>query len=95
MHNLGALRQEIDKLDDEWLTILSKRFATTRKVGEYKAYHYLPAIDKQREQEQYKAIREKAELLNLNPDMVEKILRIVITEVVLQHGRLKENTNPG
>ncbi len=51
---LPTLRTKLDAIDGQHITLLAKRFELTRQVGEYKAKHNLPAIDLEREAEQFK-----------------------------------------
>ncbi len=51
MEELTHLRNEIDRLDVEWLQLFAKRFEQTRQVVELKRLEHLPAVDALREAE--------------------------------------------
>ena len=82
---LELLRSEIDKVDAEIVNLLASRFRITSKVGKLKAQHTLDAVDRQREAAQEARYRELAERNSLNPDLVIRVFRTVIDEVVKNH----------
>ncbi len=57
--SLEELRQEIDEIDKELLTLFLRRMEVAGQVGEYKAARGLPVLDAQRERE---LLAEKASL---------------------------------
>lgn len=79
------LRSSIDRIDEEIVALLQQRFKITKKVGEHKAQNGIPAIDKNREEEQFKRAEQLAEEYELDPEMIKKILRIIIDKVVEDH----------
>lgn len=89
MKDLLELRAEIDRLDEEWLSILAKRFAATREVGRLKATGALPSIDPSREAEQEARLRSLAEKYGVSPDLAHDVLRLIIGEVVTEHEAAK------
>ncbi|SHE61854.1 chorismate mutase [Devosia limi] len=82
---LAALRSSIDNLDASLIFILSERFRLTRKVGELKAHHKLPAADGAREDFQIARLRRLAEEAQLDPVFAERFLRFIIEEVIQHH----------
>lgn len=88
--NLDDLRVHLDFVDKQIFTLLRERFELTRQVGEYKARNRIPAVDKQREEAQFKKARELAEELGINPDVTQKILRTIIDQVVQDHNKLAQ-----
>ena len=87
--NLNDLRIEIDECNKQLFQVIKKRFEITRKVGRLKAEENLPAYDKERESRIIKNIREMAKNEKLNPDMMENIFKIIMTEVVKEHQEIK------
>ena len=51
MDELKRLRDQIDQIDKEILTLFTRRMAVTQKVGEYKVSAGIQVLDPQREQE--------------------------------------------
>lgn len=54
---LKELRKEVDNIDDELIKLLEKRFEITKKIGEYKALQQIEVLDKNREYEILKKIK--------------------------------------
>lgn len=94
MENLDDLRKSIDNLDSALIAILAERFKITQKVGEYKAKNNLTAVDKKREEQQYKRIEELAKEHGLNPQFAKKFLKTVIEEVVKNHKEIANKNKP-
>jgi monofunctional chorismate mutase len=61
MNELDNLREKINALDEELLTLFKKRMDISKKIGEYKIKNHMPILDISREEE----IINKA-LTNLN-----------------------------
>ena len=79
---LQLLRTEIDEIDGKIVDLLARRFRLTSKVGRLKAQYALGAVDRQREAAQEARFRELAELNGLNPELIVRVFRSVINEVV-------------
>lgn len=88
---LLALRETIDNLDATLITILSKRFETTKRVGALKAKHKLPAADPAREAEMIGRLKRLAVEANLDPDFAEAMLKFVIKEVIRHHNQVRND----
>ena len=80
MKNLNYFRKEIDKIDSEICKLIAKRFAITRQIGLYKVKNNLRFEDKKREAEMMQKFAKKATALNINPTLIQKIFRLIITE---------------
>lgn len=59
--DLNDIRIEIDKIDNELIKLLKKRMDCTKAVGEYKATHNIPILDKGRQELILKKVEEKSE----------------------------------
>ena len=51
MKELHELRQELDQLDREMVTLFERRMAVSRQVALYKHAHGLPVLDQGREEQ--------------------------------------------
>lgn len=91
MNELEQLRQEIEKIDEQWLQIIAKRFEITQKVGEYKKEHNLPAGDAVRETKLYDRIAMLAKEINLDPYLARDILKKIIEKAKENHKKIKES----
>ena len=89
--NLEELRIEVDNANKDIIKAISKRFLATRKIGELKAKSNLSSVDKNRENIVIENVRLMAKENNLDEDMMERIFRIIMTEVVKEHNKIKEN----
>ncbi len=90
---LTTLRTKLDAVDNQLINILAERFELTCRVGEYKAKHHLPAIDLQREAEQFARIDELSQAKGLNQDFARSFLRLIIDEVVRGHEAIRKDQN--
>ena len=88
---LEELRIEVDNANKEIIKAISKRFLATREIDKLKAKENLSSVDRNRENIVIKNVRLSAKQNNLNEDMIEKIFRIIMIEVVKEHNKLKEN----
>jgi len=73
--NLKVLRDEIDDIDSQLVTLLAKRLAVTTKVGELKSVEGMPIFAPEREAVLISKRREQAESSGLSGDLIEDILR--------------------
>ncbi|MGB3954514.1 MAG: chorismate mutase [Brooklawnia sp.] len=90
---LLALRGSIDNLDAAIVHIMAERFKFTKRVGELKAAHGLPAADPERERRQITRLRALADQADLDPEFAEKLLNFIVSEVVQHHLRIADNHN--
>ncbi len=88
MEQLASLRQNIDAIDAQLVTLLARRFVLTDEVGLLKKQHGLPATDEAREAAQMARIEQLAAQHSLAPDLARKFLRLVINEVVTRHKQI-------
>ena len=51
MKDLSQLRQKIDTIDRQLVTLFEQRMAVTKQVGEYKLSQGLPVLDRSREEQ--------------------------------------------
>ena len=92
---LKDIRQRIDQLDRELVTLLAKRFALTREVGLLKASNSLEAVDAHREAEKLAEIRALCETHDLNPDLVAELLSQIMREAAHNHQEIKRTSGQG
>ncbi|HUG86065.1 MAG TPA: chorismate mutase [Euzebya sp.] len=84
---LAQLRVRIDELDAALITLMKNRFEVTRKVGAHKRAVGLPPADPSREQRQIARLRAMAAEADLDPAFSEKLLRLIIDEVIRDYAR--------
>ena len=76
--SLEQLRQQLDRLDSEIVTLIGRRQAIAREVAAAKRATGYPTRDYQREREVILAARQRAAQEGLSPDVAEKVLRLLI-----------------
>ncbi|WP_138753157.1 chorismate mutase [Paenibacillus sinopodophylli] len=86
---LDELRQGIDQLDHEMITLLARRFQLTEEVGIYKATHKLAAQDAGREREQFEKIKNLAASRDMNEEYAAVIYRCIMDLVIDRHKEIK------
>lgn len=75
---LDELRQQLDQLDGELLSLIARRQAISREVAAAKRSTGYPTRDYQREREVILGVRRRAEALGLPGDLAEEVLRLLI-----------------
>ena len=75
---LLELRDRLDSLNEEIVSLLAKRRALTKQVAALKKREKLPVFDGNRERLQIEKIREIAERHAIDPDVVEKLFDIYV-----------------
>ena len=84
---LTELRARIDQLDAALIQLMKDRFDVTRQVGQHKKATGLPPADPGREEVQIARLRRMAEEADLDPAFSEKLLRLIIDEVIRDYAR--------
>jgi chorismate mutase len=87
---LEELRQHIDQLDSEMISLLARRFQLTEEVGIYKASNKLSAQDPSRESKQFDKITKLAGSKELNPEYAITIYRCLMDVVILRHQEIEQ-----
>ncbi len=72
------LRNHIDGLDDQILTLLEKRVTLAKRIALVKTKSGIPIRDEQREKELLERVASQAESLGLNPELTRRIFREII-----------------
>ena len=89
---LQEYRDSIDNIDAALIHLLSERFKVTQKVGELKAELDMPPADKEREAKQISRLRKLAEDAKLDPDFSEKFLAFIVSEVIRNHEKIRDQS---
>ncbi|MFM2483202.1 bifunctional chorismate mutase/prephenate dehydrogenase [Celerinatantimonas sp. YJH-8] len=79
-HPLQPLRDKIDAVDQQLITLLSERLKLVRLVGEIKSEHGLPIYAPDREAAMLAKRRQEAEQVNVSGQLIEDVLRRVMRE---------------
>ena len=82
---LAVIRASIDNLDAALVHLLAERFRCTETVGRVKAAAGMPPADPERESYQIARLRDLAATSGLNPHFAEKVLALIIDEVIRNH----------
>src|SRR6476660_3311507 len=82
---LLELRGSIDNLDSALIHLLAERFKCTEQVGRLKAEAGMPPADPDRESYQIDRLRGLADDAGLDPSFAEKVLALIISEVIRHH----------
>ncbi|KRA38463.1 chorismate mutase [Nocardioides sp. Root614] len=90
---LHRLRSSIDNLDAALVHLLAERFKCTEQVGQLKAKAGMPPADPARESVQIARLRSMAESSGLDPHFAEKILNVIIAEVIRNHEQFAEDAD--
>lgn len=89
--SLARWRASIDNIDAAIVSLLAERFKITREVGVWKAGNAVTAVDPDRERNQVDRLRALASEAGLDPDFLERFLRLIIDEVVSHHRAIRDD----
>jgi chorismate mutase / prephenate dehydrogenase len=90
---LDELRQQLDQLDGDILSLIAKRQAIAREVAAAKRATGYPTRDYQREREVILGVRRRAENLGLPGDLAENVLRLLIRSSLTTQERASVATH--
>lgn len=90
MNELEILRKNIDKVDEQLMELLGKRFALTEKVGQFKVSNAVNSVDPEREKAVIAKWTNLAAANGVDEVFAQKVARLVIDAVVGNHDRLKK-----
>ena len=88
---LKEYRDSIDNIDAAMVFLLSERFKITHKVGVLKAENTLLPADKSREAQQASRLRKLSKEADLDPEFTEKMLNLIIAEVISNHEKIRDS----
>lgn len=74
--------------------LLAERFKCTEQVGQLKARAGMPPADPARESVQIARLRSLSESSGLDPHFAEKILNVIIAEVIRNHEHFADEAGP-
>lgn len=77
---LSDYREAIDKIDEDILIALGRRQKISELIGKFKKENKLQIKNKEREEELLIELKQKAKLLNLDKELVNKIWKLLIIE---------------
>ncbi len=78
MDDIKSLREKVDAVDDQILRDLVQRVKICRAIGELKKQQSKPVHDIHRETEVFQRVRERAELMKLDPERIERIYHEIV-----------------
>ncbi len=81
---LSALREQIDRVDDSLMELLSQRMGIARAIGELKERNNMPVLQPERYDSLITGRVNTAEALGLSPDFVRKLLGVIHEESLRQ-----------
>ena len=87
---MEQLRIRLDDVDRRLLADLRERQEIVREIGRLKAAHNEPIVQPERARQVYQARREQGEALELDPDFVEAIWRVIHDESCRQQALVRE-----
>lgn len=77
---IEELRKDIDKLDNQIIELIRKRFALVSKVADYKKKNDIPVEDSEREKKLLESKKELAAELGIDSNLIEKIFNELLEE---------------
>ena len=81
---IGRLRKQIDELDNELMSLLSKRMRVCREIGQYKKEHNMTVLQANRYNEILQKRGAQGSLMGISPESVANIFETIHEESVRQ-----------
>ena len=78
MQSLEELRKEIDKIDNEIISLLSKRKGMSQKIAEIKKQSDKPILDQSREQQVMKRLKKLSKEKGLDENFIISLYNIIL-----------------
>jgi len=91
-HQLEQLREQIDEVDRELLEVITRRMNLVAQVGEYKKSNNLTVFQIERWKKVFKTRAEWAQAMNLNPEFVKEVFKLIHTESINKQTEIMEGT---
>jgi len=88
---LNGLREQINQIDDELMTLLSHRMKIADKIGAYKKENNITILQTIRWNEIYQKAHDKKDLLNLSEEFLIKYLDAVHLESINHQNNIMNN----
>ncbi len=88
--NITVLREQIDEIDEQILSLLSKRMRISTEIGTYKKEHNMPILQSGRYTEILDKRGEMGTSLNLNGEFVKEIMKAIHEESVAIQMKLMQ-----
>lgn len=76
--DIKELRDRIDSIDEQILTLISKRFEQVQKVVALKKRHNMPVFHPAREEDLISRLRDQARTSSMDPDFIEELYRVIL-----------------
>lgn len=79
---LAEYRDELNGIDEEIVRLYSRRVDTVEKIGEYKKAHGMAVLDRSREDEIFRRLKEQCGELRSGGDIypdIEQLYRLILT----------------
>ncbi|KJR41234.1 bifunctional chorismate mutase/prephenate dehydrogenase [Candidatus Magnetoovum chiemensis] len=75
---IKKLRNQIDQIDEQILTLISKRFSEVQKVVALKKQHNMPVFHPAREEDLISKLRSEAQQRDMDQDFIEELYRVIL-----------------
>lgn len=80
--NIGALRRQIDEIDDQLLSLLATRMKVSKEIGAYKKENNMPILQTGRYNDILENRAKKGQNMGLSTDFVTNIMKAIHEEAV-------------
>jgi chorismate mutase-like protein len=91
MDKLIDFRERIDGIDEKIVRLISERLDICKAVAKYKSEKDIPMMQPERVREVLVKRRELADELDLNPDLVERIYKLIVEEACILEDEIINN----
>lgn len=87
MNDLEGLRQAIDQIDEQIVSLLAERQKVVKQVTEIKKSRHLPVYHPAREEDLISSRRSQGAAAGLSPDYIEELYRVILRQSRVEQSR--------
>ena len=88
--SLETLREEINRIDEEIIGLLSRRMEVAKKIAALKKDKGIPVEDRDREKTLFLKLEKEARLNNINEKFVSEVFGVIISHSKLIQNKILE-----
>jgi len=88
--SLEALREEINRIDEDIIGLLSRRMEVVKKIAALKKIKGIPVEDKDRERTLFLKLEREARRNNINEDFISEVFGAIVSHSKLIQNKILE-----
>jgi len=88
--SLEALREEINRIDEDIIGLLSRRMEVVKKIAALKKIKGIPVEDRDRERSLFLKLEREARRNNINEEFVSEVFGVIVSHSKILQSKILE-----